>query len=106
MSEIIKPPFTDLEARKRKVQLAEDLWNARDPERVALASTEDTQWRNRTEFLNGRSAVVVSCDGNGAASWIIGCERSFWCFRENRMAVSFFGVWCSDLVLTLLFLCL
>ena len=58
MSTIIAPPFTDPEQAIRKVQIAEDLWNTRDPERVAAAYTEDTQWRNRTEFLSGRQAVI------------------------------------------------
>lgn len=50
------PPFT-LETAKAKVQAAEDAWNTRDPERVALAYTEDSQWRNRAEFFNGREAI-------------------------------------------------
>jgi nuclear transport factor 2 (NTF2) superfamily protein len=50
MSAIIVPPFTDPEQAARKVQIAEDLWNTRDPERVALAYTEDTQWRNGANF--------------------------------------------------------
>jgi uncharacterized protein len=52
------PPFTE-ETARQKVQLAEDAWNTRDPERVALAYTEDTEWRNRTEFLRGRAEVVA-----------------------------------------------
>ncbi len=59
MSTVIAPPFTDPELAARKVQIAEDLWNTRDPERVAAAYTEDTQWRNRTEFLSGRAEVVA-----------------------------------------------
>ena len=51
------PPF-DEETARQKVQAAEDAWNSRDPERVALAYTEDTEWRNRTEFINGRAQVV------------------------------------------------
>jgi nuclear transport factor 2 (NTF2) superfamily protein len=58
MSNIIVPPFTDPEQAIQKVQIAEDLWNTRDPERVAAAYTEDTQWRNRTDFLSGRQAVI------------------------------------------------
>ncbi len=52
MSIVIAPPFTDPELAVQKVRIAEDLWNTRDPERVAVAYTEDTQWRNRTDFLN------------------------------------------------------
>ena len=55
---VITPPFT-LETATRKVQLAEDAWNSRDPERVALAYSPDSEWRNRTEFLSGRSAIVA-----------------------------------------------
>ena len=51
------PPFTE-ETARRKVQAAEDSWNSRDPERVSLAFSEDTEWRNRSEFLNGRAQVV------------------------------------------------
>ena len=51
------PPFTE-ETARQKVQAAEDAWNSRDPERVALAYTEDTEWRNRSEFINGRARVV------------------------------------------------
>jgi hypothetical protein len=52
------PPFTEVTARQ-KVQMAEDAWNTRDPERVALAYTEETEWRNRAEFLGGRAEVVA-----------------------------------------------
>ena len=51
------PPFTE-ETARQKVQLAEDGWNSRDPDRVALAYTEDTEWRNRSEFVHGRAAVI------------------------------------------------
>ena len=51
------PPFT-LETAKAKVQAAEDAWNTRNPERVALAYTEDSEWRNRAEFIHGRAAIV------------------------------------------------
>ncbi len=53
---IIKPPFT-LETALAKVKAAENAWNSRDPERVALAYTEDSEWRNRSEFLQGREAI-------------------------------------------------
>ena len=56
------PPFTE-ETARQKVQAAEDAWNSRDPERVALAYTEDTHWRNRTEFIHGRAAVVEFLKG-------------------------------------------
>lgn len=56
------PPFT-LETAIRKVQLAEDAWNSQDPERVSLAYTIDTEWRNRSEFVNGREEVVKFLTG-------------------------------------------
>lgn len=58
MSVVIVPPFTDPEVAVQKVQMAEDLWNTRDPERVAAAYTEDSKWRNRAEFLEGRVAIT------------------------------------------------
>ncbi|HEY6905495.1 MAG TPA: DUF1348 family protein, partial [Candidatus Acidoferrales bacterium] len=56
MAAAMKPPFT-LESAKAKVQMAQDAWNSRDPERVALAYTEDSDWRNRDEFFRGRDAI-------------------------------------------------
>ncbi|WP_216073118.1 DUF1348 family protein, partial [Acinetobacter nosocomialis] len=53
------PPFTTVEAAVRKVRLAEDAWNTRDPERVVLAYTPDSRWRNRAEFLEGRQAIAT-----------------------------------------------
>ena len=63
------PPFTE-ETARQKVQAAEDAWNTRDPERVALAYTPDSRWRNRDEFFEGRDAIVDSCAASGAASSI------------------------------------
>jgi len=59
------PPFNEETARK-KVQAAEDAWNSRDPERASLAYTEDTEWRNRSEFLGGRGQVVEFLCRKGA----------------------------------------
>ena len=59
MSILIVPPFTDPELVIQKVQLVEDLWNTRDPEPVPAGDTEDTQWRNRIDFLFGRAAVAA-----------------------------------------------
>jgi nuclear transport factor 2 (NTF2) superfamily protein len=95
-SEIIKPPFTDIEAVRRKVQLAEDLWNTRDPERVALAYTEDTQWRNRIEFLSGRSEVIDFLRRKWQSEHGYRLRKELWGFRENRMAVTFFYEWHDD----------
>ena len=64
------PPFTEATARQ-KVQAAEDAWNSRDPERVVLAYTEDTEWRNRAEFIYGRAEVVAFLVSD-AASYMTG----------------------------------
>ncbi len=93
MSEIIAPPFTDPEVAARKVQIAADLWNTRDPERVAAAYTEDTQWRNRTEFLLGRAEVVDFLRRKWARELDYKLRKELWDFRENRIAVRFQYEW-------------
>lgn len=65
----IKPPFT-FETAALKVQLAENAWNSRDPERVALAYTEDSEWRNRSEFLSGRVEIKAFLRRKWRKSWI------------------------------------
>ncbi len=96
MSEIIRPPFTDIEAAKRKVQIAEDLWNTRDPQRVALAYTEDTEWRNRIEFVKGRTEVISLLERKWSRELDYRLQKELWSFRENRMAVTFFYEWHDD----------
>ena len=93
MSTIIAPPFTDPDLAAQKVQLAEDLWNTRDPERVAAAYTEDTHWRNRTEFLNGRAAVVEFLTSKWQRELGYKLKKELWGFRDNRMAVKFQYEW-------------
>jgi nuclear transport factor 2 (NTF2) superfamily protein len=80
----IRPPFT-LEKALAKVQVAEEAWNSRDPERVAMAYTEDSEWRNRTEFLRGREEIRAFL----RRKW----DKELWGFRENRMAVRFEYEW-------------
>jgi nuclear transport factor 2 (NTF2) superfamily protein len=82
------PPFTE-ETALQKVQAAEDAWNSRDPERVSLAYTEDTQWRNRTEFLSGRAEVVEFLRRKWARELDYRLKKELWGFRGNRMAVRF-----------------
>jgi uncharacterized protein len=82
------PPFT-LETAKAKVQAAEDAWNTRDPERVALAYTEDTEWRNRSEFVNGRAAVREFLQGKWEKELDYRLKRERWCFMDNKIAVRF-----------------
>ena len=96
MSAIIAPPFTDPEQAARKVQIAEDLWNTRDPEKVSAAYTEDTQWRNRTEFLTGRAEVIAFLRRKWNRELGYKLRKELWGFRNNRMAVKFFYEWHDD----------
>jgi hypothetical protein len=96
MSTIIAPPFTDIELATKKVQIAEDLWNTRDPERVAAAYTEDTEWRNRTEFVRGRAAVVELLTRKWNRELDYRLKKELWGFRNNRMAVKFHYEWHDD----------
>ena len=82
------PPFTE-ETARLKVQLSEDGWNSRDPERVALAYTEDTEWRNRSEFVNGRAAVVELLRRKWARELDYRLRKELWAFGGNRIAVRF-----------------
>ncbi len=93
MAEIIAPPFTDPVLAARKVQLAEDLWNTRDPARVAAAYTEDTTWRNRTEFLHGRDEVTRFLERKWQRELSYRLKKELWGFRQNRMAVKFQYEW-------------
>jgi nuclear transport factor 2 (NTF2) superfamily protein len=69
------------------------LWNTRDPERVVLAYTEDSQWRNRTEFLNGREEIRAFLKRKWAQELDYRLRKTLWSFRNNRMAVSFEYEW-------------
>ena len=92
MSQPIRPPFT-LETALAKVQAAEDAWNSRDPQRVALAYTEDSEWRNRTEFLKGREAIRAFLTRKWAKELGYELNKELWGFRENRIAVRFEYEW-------------
>jgi uncharacterized protein len=96
MAEIIAPPFTDPVLAAKKVQLAEDLWNTCDPERVAAAYTEDCHWRNRTEFLSGREAIVDFLRRKWKRELGYRLKKELWGFRNNRMAVKFEYEWHDD----------
>jgi nuclear transport factor 2 (NTF2) superfamily protein len=82
------PPFT-LETALQKVQAAEDAWNTRDPERVALAYTEDTVWRNRGEFLHGRAEIVAFLTRKWERELDYALRKSLWAFMGNRIAVRY-----------------
>jgi nuclear transport factor 2 (NTF2) superfamily protein len=89
------PPFT-LETALQKVQIAEDAWNTRDPEKVCLAYTIDTEWRNRTEFINGREEVKQFLKRKWENELDYKLKKELWGFRENRMAVRFEYEWHDD----------
>ena len=89
------PPFT-LETALKKVQAAEDAWNTRDPDRVALAYTPDTEWRNRAEFLTGRDAVRAFLQRKWAKELDYRLKKTLWCFMDNRIAVRFEYEWHDD----------
>ncbi len=89
------PPFTE-ETARQKVQAAEDAWNTRDPDRVALAYTEDTEWRNRAEFLRGREAVRAFLRHKWDRELDYKLKKTLWAFTENRIAVRFEYEWRDD----------
>lgn len=95
MTSPIVPPFTE-ETARAKVQLAEDLWNTRDPERVVLAYTEESEWRNRAEFLNGREEIKQFLRRKWNRELDYRLKKTLWGFRENRMAVHFEYEWHDD----------
>ena len=86
------PPF-NMETALQKVQAAEDAWNTKDPERVAMAYTIDTEWRNRTEFINGREEVKAFLKRKWEKENDYRLKKELWGFRENRMAVRFEYEW-------------
>ena len=82
------PPF-NMETALQKVQMAEDAWNSKDPERVSLAYTVDTEWRNRIDFINGREEVKAFLKKKWEKELNYKLKKELWGFRENRMAVRF-----------------
>ena len=82
------PPFTE-ETARQKVQAAEDAWNTRDPERVALAYTPDSEWRNRDEFFKGREAIIEFLRSKWSKELDYALRKELWCFTANRISVRF-----------------
>ena len=82
-----------METALLKVQMAEDAWNTKDPERVSLAYSIDTEWRNRTEFINGREEVKAFLKRKWEKELAYRLKKELWGFRENRMAVRFEYEW-------------
>ena len=89
------PPFSE-ETAKQKVQAAEDAWNTRDPDRVALAYTPDSEWRNRAEFFSGREAIKAFLRRKWKKELDYRLKKELWSFRENRIAVRFEYEWVDD----------
>ena len=82
------PPFSREDAIK-KIRMAENAWNSRDPEKVSLAYTEDSRWRNRSEFLNGRQEIVEFLTRKWAREIEYRLIKELWTFGDNRIAVRF-----------------
>ncbi len=86
------PPFSE-ETARTKVKAAEDAWNSRDPERVASAYTEDSQWRNRDEFIRGRAEIKRFLARKWARELDYRLRKALWAFAERRIAVRFQYEW-------------
>jgi hypothetical protein len=91
----LAPPFT-AETAAAKVQAAEDAWNSRDPDRVALAYTEDSEWRNRATFLKGRDEIRAFLAEKWSREQDYRLKKTLWAFTENRIAVRFEYEWRDD----------
>jgi len=89
------PPFT-AETAARKARAAEDAWNTREPERVALAYTEDSVWRNRAEFVTGRAEIAAFLKRKWARELDYRLIKEVWTFAGNRIAVRFAYEWHDD----------
>lgn len=89
------PPF-NAEAAAQKVRMAEDAWNSRDPEKVSLAYTLDSVWRNRGEFLSGREAIVAFLARKWARELDYRLIKEVWAYADNRIAVRFAYEWRDD----------
>jgi nuclear transport factor 2 (NTF2) superfamily protein len=86
------PPFT-LESAIHKVRSAEDGWNSRNPDKVALAYTSDSSWRNRSEFIDGRDAIVTFLDNKWRKEQEYRLIKELWAYTDNRIAVRFAYEW-------------
>jgi uncharacterized protein len=89
------PPFTH-DSATQKVRLAEDGWNSRDPGKVALAYTPDSQWRNRAEFVHGRQEIIAFLRRKWARELDYRLIKELWAFEGNRIAVRFAYEWHDD----------
>ncbi len=82
------PPFTE-ETARQKIQLAEDAWNSKDSERISKAYTFDSEWRNRAEFINGRSEIIAFLNRKWNLELNYKLKKEYWAHTENRIAVRF-----------------
>ena len=89
------PPFSK-ESAIQKVRLAEDAWNSREPEKVSLAYTLDSHWRNRAEFINGREEIVAFLTRKWSKELDYRLIKELWAFADNRIAVRFAYEWHDD----------
>ncbi len=89
------PPF-NAETAAQKARLAEDAWNSRDPGRVALAYTEDSRWRNRSEFITGRAEIAAFLSRKWQRELEYRLIKEVWSFHDNRIAVRFAYEWQND----------
>ena len=88
----LKPPFT-LETALAKVQAAEDAWNSKDPKRIARAYSVDSEWRNRSDFINGREEIIDFLQGKWKRELDYRLKKELWAFNNNRIAVRFEYEW-------------
>ena len=98
MTELTRPPFPPFthETAIQKVRLAEDGWNSRDPEKVSLAYTPDSRWRNRSEFVNGRAEIIAFLTRKWSRELDYRLIKELWAFNGNRIAVRFAYEWRDD----------
>ena len=82
------PPFTE-ETAKQKIQMAEDAWNSKDPVKVSMAYSVDSEWRNRSEFLKGRDEIVAFLQGKWETERNYRLKKEYWAHGGNRIAVRF-----------------
>jgi len=94
-SVVIAPPFT-IETATQKVRLAEDAWNSRDPARIALGYSEDSVWRNRSEFVTGRDQIRAFLAGKWRRELDYRLVKALWAFTDDHIAVRFQYEWHDD----------
>lgn len=92
---MLLPPF-DAQSAKQKVRMAEDAWNSRDPLRVSQVYAQETRWRNRSEFVQGRDAVVAFLGRKWAKELDYRLIKELWAWHDDRLAVRFAYEWHDD----------